>query len=186
MPLRPHLLGLALLTALAPLPAAATTVRGPADLATLARAADAVVHGRVIRIRSGWAGGDRRSGLIFTTVTLAADAAWKGALAGQQLEVRVPGGAADELAQTVEGVAAFSEGEEVVLFLRRIGGAPLFEVHQWALGKFTVSGSAGAARARRDRGGLHCAACTAAEKDELPLSELQQAVQAALQQEPRP
>lgn len=144
----------------------AATLRGPADVATLTAASDAVVHARVVKLESAWGAGGPSGGLIFTRVTLKPIAFWKGEPL-PELAVRVPGGAVGEIDQLVQGVAKFGPGEEVVIFLRK--AAPgLFTVERWALGKFSVA----SARAVRDRSGLFCLGCAAGEADALPLDEL--------------
>src|SRR3954452_17657132 len=141
----------------------AATVRGPGGVESMTAAADAVVHGRVVRRTSAWGEG---GGQIFTTVTLAPLETWKGAAEGE-IRMLVPGGAVGDFAQTVQGSATFDDQEEVVVFLRQ--RAPgLFTVRSLALGKFTVT----AKRAVRDRRGLVCVGCGAAERDDLPLEEL--------------
>ncbi len=146
----------------------AATVRGPADVASLASASDTVVHAQVVLRTSAWGAG---GGQIFTTVVLRSLETWKGA-AQRELSVVVPGGAVDELDQIVQGAAAFRDGEEVVVFLER--RAPgVFQVHRMALGKFSVGAPAGLPkRAVRDRTGLSCVGCGADEQDDLSLDEL--------------
>ncbi len=163
----------------------AATLRGPADVATLTAASDAVVHARVVRSASAWGVGGPSSGVIYTRVTLAPLEWWKGdALPGAvrvagaglvEVVVRVPGGAVGEIDQTVQGVAKFGEGEEVVVFLRRLAPA-LFEVERWALGKFSVGPAVRAgghsARAVRDRTSVSCVGCRTGEGDDFALDDL--------------
>ena len=146
----------------------AATVRGPADVESLTAAADTVVHAQVLTTTSAWAPGGKQ---IFTTVLLRTIETWKGE-ALPRLHVLVPGGAVGDIAQTVQGVAIFRDGEEVVVFLSRRGGST-FAVERLALGKFSV-GAAGAEarRALRDRRGLACEGCRPAESDDLSLDEL--------------
>src|SRR5437870_5147456 len=107
-----------LLATLVSLPAAAVTLLGPLDVASLTAAADLVVRAQVARVESGWAGGDPKSGLIVTHVELRPVETWKGAPAATLL-VRLPGGTAGELGQIAQGAATFRSGEEVVVFLKR-------------------------------------------------------------------
>src|SRR3981189_696002 len=93
----------------------AATVRGPADVESLAASADAVVHARVARQSSPSGPG---GGPIFTTVGLRTIETGKGTPAAE-IAVLVPGGEVGELSQTVQGVAQFGDGEEVVVFLHR-------------------------------------------------------------------
>jgi len=155
----------------------AAAVSGPADVASLTAAADAVVHARVLRQSSGYGVG---GGQIFTTVVLQPIETWKGEIE-PQLSVLVPGGAVGELSQTVQGAAAFRDGEEVVVFLvARTQG--VYFVEKLALGKFAV----GAAlpnlpkRALRDRSGLDCQGCGRDEADDLSLDELRARVLGSL------
>jgi hypothetical protein len=168
------------LAAAASLPAAAATVRGPADVVSLTSAADAVVHARVLGRESGWGAGGPASGLIFTRVTLQPIEWWKGRVAEAPVVVRVPGGSVGELTQTVDGVSSFAPDEEVVVFLRKLGDEPggaVYAVERLALGKFSViAGPAGSSRAVRDRSHVSCQGCSAAERDELSLSELRDRV----------
>ena len=155
----------------------AATLVGPADVESLAAAADAVVYGQVVRRSSAWAPG---GGQIFTTVMLRPIETWKGASAGE-VSVLVPGGELGELSQTVQGVAAFNDAEEVVVFLhRRAPGT--YGVERLALGKFVVGAPAGSLkRAHRDRRGLTCLRCDPAESDDLPLEELRARVLGSVQ-----
>jgi hypothetical protein len=165
------------------LPAAATTVRGPADVSALTAAADAVLHARVVARESGWGAGGASSGLIFTRVVLQPIEWWKGAGTQAPVVVRVQGGTMGELTQTVDGVAAFAPAEEVVVFLRQAGtqpGTAVYTVERLALGKFSVGGAAGApAHAVRDRSHVACAGCAAGEEDDLPVRELRERVRRA-------
>ena len=155
----------------------AATLVGPADVESLAAAADAVVYGQVVRRSSAWAPG---GGQIFTTVVLRPIETWKGASAGE-VSILVPGGELGELSQTVQGAAAFNDAEEVVVFLhRRAPGT--YGVERLALGKFVVGAPAGSLkRAHRDRRGLTCLRCDPAESDDLPLEELRARVLGSVQ-----
>ena len=146
----------------------ATLIQGPADVASLTAASDAVVHARVVRKSSAFGSG---GGKIFTTVVLRTLETWKGAPAGE-VTVLVPGGEVGELSQTVQGAAAFAQDEEVVVFLRQ-RGAGVYAVERFALGKFAVGAPAGLPkRAIRDRRGLDCVGCGDAESDDFSLGEL--------------
>jgi len=146
----------------------AATVLGPGDVESLTASADAVVRGQVLRSSSAWAPGGRQ---IFTTVVLKTLETWKGAPAAE-VTVLVPGGEVGDISQTVQGVAAFQEGEDVVVFLQRRGPSA-FGVERMALGKFSVGGPGAAPkRALRDRRGLSCRGCRPGEPDQLSLDEL--------------
>lgn len=157
----------------------AAIVRGPSDVESLTAAADAVVHAQVVRRSSAYGVG---GGQIFTTVVLQTLETWKGD-ARPQLLVLVPGGAVGELSQTVQGVAEFRDGEEVVVFLKeRTAGGGVYSVSRLALGKFAV-GAAGAdlpKRALRDRRGLECQGCGPEEADDFSLDELRARVLGSL------
>ncbi|HET7785046.1 MAG TPA: hypothetical protein VFL36_03680 [Myxococcales bacterium] len=154
----------------------ATLVRGPADVASLTAASDAVVHAQVVRRTSAWGAG---GGQIFTTVVLRALETWKGEPAAE-VTVLVPGGEVGELTQTVQGVAQFHDGEEVVVFLRRRARG-LFAVERFALGKFAVGAPAGLPlRAIRDRRGLDCQGCRPDEADDFSLDQLRARVLGSL------
>ena len=112
----------------------ASTVRGPADVESLAAASDAVVHAQVVRTSSAWGKG---GGQIFTAVVLRPLETWKGD-PRDEITVVVPGGAVGDLSQTVQGVAEFRSGEEVVVFLRERGPDGIYSVERLALGKFAV------------------------------------------------
>src|SRR5262249_14982784 len=129
---------------------------------------DAVVHAKVLSATSGWGKG---GGQIFTAVTLRPIETWKGDPASE-ITVVVPGGSIGELSQTVSGMATFDVGEEVVVFLR-VKSRGVYSMERLALGKFAVGAPAGLPRrALRDRKGLECVGCSAAESDDLPLDEL--------------
>jgi hypothetical protein len=123
----PTLLGLLLCAA----PASATTVVGY-DLEGLARAADAVVVGRVVDRQTAW-----RDGRIVTTVTLAADDVLKGE-AAPTYNVEVLGGSVDGISQRVAGVAVFEKDERVAVFLRADKARAAFTVVGLSQGKMRL------------------------------------------------
>lgn len=136
--------GLALALLLA-LPALATTLLR-LDLGALARDADTVVRGRVLRVESRWAGDGMR---IVTDVEVEVAEALKGS-PGARVTLTQPGGVVGDIGQVVQGMAAFDPGEEVVLFLEQRGGgkgaAARFRLRGMAQGKYRVErGSDGAA-----------------------------------------
>lgn len=107
------------------------------DVAGLARSADVVARGTVGATRPVLSADGRR---IFTMVTLDVTEGWKGA-PPRQLQIRVHGGTYEGIGQTVQGEARFEPGQDVVVFLQRIGprqGPPLFRVDGMAQGKLTV------------------------------------------------
>lgn len=126
MPVLPRSLAApcSLLVALAAaLPASGSILRGPADVASLAAGADAVVRARVERVESHWGAEGPRGGVIYTTALLVPADWWKGTPEPGALLVRSPGGAVGEWTQTVHGAAALRAGEEVVVFLTRKASA---------------------------------------------------------------
>jgi hypothetical protein len=154
----------------------ATTIQGPADVEALTFSADAVVHGRVIGARSHPGSG---GGLIFTEVSVVPIDWWKGAGGQKPIAVRVEGGTIGDIGQTVAGAPAFTAGDEVVLFLRRIATG-LYEVERFGLGKFVVKpGAGGALRATRDRSQVSCAGCGTAEEDDFAFDDLRERVRRA-------
>ncbi len=79
----------------------------------LARKSAVIARGRVVRAQSRWSGDGMR---IITDVELAVSETLKGS-PGARVRVTQPGGRVGDIAQTVSGLAAFSEGEEVLVFL---------------------------------------------------------------------
>lgn len=97
----------------------------------LARGAEVVVRGKVLRTSSRWEGGR-----IVTEAEIGVASAWKG-VPGERLAVVVPGGRVGDLAQKVSGAPTFRRDEEVVVFAGRAGPRRLGVVGL-ALGKFRV------------------------------------------------
>ena len=101
----------------------------------LAQRSDQVVKGRVVALEPRASEDGKR---ISTVVTLQIDEVWKGAPA-QDVRILALGGTMDGISQVVTGAAAFQDGEEVVVFLRRLRSAePLSEVVGMAQGKLSV------------------------------------------------
>ncbi|MFL5345894.1 MAG: hypothetical protein ACJ8AT_13970 [Hyalangium sp.] len=132
MTLRFALSALLTATLLLGLPAAATTMLRM-DLTSLAQAADTVVHGTVRRMESRWSGDHRR---IVTDVELEVTETLKGQASSTVLIIQ-PGGRVGDIGQIVHGLASFSPGEEVVVFLER-HGSNAFQVTGMAQGKYQV------------------------------------------------
>jgi hypothetical protein len=154
----------------------ATTVQGPADVEAMTFSADAVVHGRVVGTRSHPGAG---GGLVFTEVSIAPIGWWKGTGGLQPIAVRVEGGIIGDIGQTVAGAPAFTPGDEVVVFLRRIATG-LYDVERYGLGKFLVKpGAGGRLHATRDRSRVSCAGCSGAEEDDFALDDLRDRVRRA-------
>ncbi len=103
-----------------------------------------IVEARVLAVEP--APGER----IATDVLVAVDRPVKGALGGDALVVRVPGGVrADGVGRHVWGAPRFREGEEALLFLVPRGDGT-FGLSQFLLGAFRVSGEGPARVAWRD------------------------------------
>lgn len=112
--------------------------------------ADAVVRGHVTGQQAQWT----RSGRIVTTVHVAVDATLKGA-APAAIDVRHTGGHVGDIGQQVIGEVGFTDGEEVVLFLRRHpADAKTFTVIGLSQGKFHVERSQAEVRAVQKLDGL--------------------------------
>ncbi|WP_043710872.1 hypothetical protein [Corallococcus macrosporus] len=113
-------------------PASATT-QLRVDLAGLAVGADTVVHGVVRRVESRWSGDKMR---ILTDVEIQVTESLKGQ-PGSTVLVTQPGGRMGDIGQVVHGLASFTAGEEVVVFLQK-RGPRAFRVSDMAQGKFQV------------------------------------------------
>ena len=116
--------------------AASATTMLRADLPELAQTSDAIVHGTVRRVESRWSGDGRR---IITDVEIQVTEALKGQAGGTVL-VTQPGGRVGDIGQRVSGLAAFTPGEEVVVFLER-RGKQAFRVSGMVQGKYQVQRS---------------------------------------------
>ncbi|HEX5752059.1 MAG TPA: hypothetical protein VFZ09_37925 [Archangium sp.] len=116
--------------------AASATTMLRADLPELAQSSDAIVHGTVRRVESRWSGDGRR---IITDVEIQVTEALKGQASGTVL-VTQPGGRVGDIGQRVSGLAAFTPGEEVVVFLER-HGKQAFRVSGMVQGKYQVQRS---------------------------------------------
>ncbi len=126
-----RLLSLVLLLAAAPAVLAAVAI--PATVEGLSRASDAVVRGRVEKVYARRSPDGR---LVATYAEISATSAWRGSPPAR-LTVVTPGGVVGDFSQRVDGMAAFQQGEEVVVFLARAGGGT-WHVTGAAQGKFRV------------------------------------------------
>ena len=97
-------------------PLSALTVK-PLTFAELVQESSAVVHGRVIEVRSQWTA-DR--GAIESLVVVEVATYMKGAL-GDRVTVRVAGGQVGKFVNIIPGAPRFTEGDRVVLFLKTSG-----------------------------------------------------------------
>ncbi len=114
---------------------AMASVAVPVSVEDLARGSDAVVRGRVERVTTRWTEDGRR---IFTYAEVRPSSVLRGT-APELMTVITPGGVVGDIGQRVDGVAAFAEGEEVVVFVHR-AEAGTYRVSGLAQGKFSVSG----------------------------------------------
>jgi hypothetical protein len=184
MTLRSALSAVLAATLLLGLPAAATTMLR-IDLTQLAQTADTVVHGTVRRTESRWSGDRRR---IVTEVEIEVTEALKGQASGTVLIVQ-PGGQVGDIGQLVHGLATFTPGEEVVVFLDRHGPSA-FRVTGMAQGKYQVRHSADNRSVMAVPEGTGDALLldpqtrqpTASEHRTLSLADLKAAIRTALQQ----
>jgi hypothetical protein len=106
----------------------------PVSVEDLARSSDAVVRGRVVKLTARRSNDGSR---IFTYAEVEPTAVWRGS-APARVTVVVPGGVVGDIGERVDGAPTFSEGEEVVLFVGKLGGHE-FQVHGMAQGKFAVA-----------------------------------------------
>ena len=118
--------------------AASATTMLRADLPELAQTSDTIVHGTVRRVESRWSGDGRR---IVTDVEIQVTEALKGQ-AGSTVLVTQPGGRVGDIGQRVSGLASFTPGEEVVVFLER-KGTQAFRLSGMAQGKYQVQRTEG-------------------------------------------
>lgn len=132
MNIRTALSALLSISLLLALPAGATTLLRT-DVAALSSSSDAVVHGIVRRVESRWSGDKRR---IVTDVEIEVTDTLKGQAGGSVL-VTQPGGRVGDIGQVVHGLASFTPGEEVVVFLDR-RGKRAYQVSGMVQGKFQV------------------------------------------------
>jgi hypothetical protein len=95
--------------------------------------ADIIVKGRVEELKTRQVS-DRRS--ITTIATVSIERQFKGAKVSS-VTIEQPGGAVGDIAQGVPGLAVFSSGEDVILFLKRQRGGA-FNIVGGKQGKFTA------------------------------------------------
>ncbi|MBM7115009.1 hypothetical protein [Archangium primigenium] len=163
-------------------PAGATTLLR-AELPELAQSSDAIVHGTVRRVESRWSGDGRR---IVTDVEIQVTESLKGQ-PGATVLVTQPGGRVGDIGQRVSGLATFTPGEEVVVFLAR-QGADAFRVSGMAQGKYKVQPPEGGRKAQAVPESLGDTLVLDPATQEpveaparsLPLAELKAAIRAAL------
>ncbi len=118
-------------------------------LGQMTEGAEAIVHGRVRAVRCEWS---QDHTLITTVATLEITDILKGRLSSAIVYVQYPGGQIDELGLRVSDMPSLNQGEDVLLFLKRIPEPqnlknswsvaknllPGFEVFAFAQGKYHV------------------------------------------------
>lgn len=115
------------------------TVLVPVDIATLAREAQTIARGSVMRVESQWTN-DRRG--METVVMLQVESSLKGPSA-ETVRFRVPGGQLGRYRHLVVGAPVFGIGQRIVVFLRS-NGAALPHILGFSQGVFRVAAEAGA------------------------------------------
>jgi hypothetical protein len=134
-----------------PIAAEATIVKR-LTVAEMARRADVVVQGTVVRQSASWNAERTR---IYTVTELRVVEALKGtATAGATISIRQLGGTLDGIVQSIAGNARFDVGEEVVVFLDQDEALPLHYVIGMAQGKFSVRRTGPAVQAAQDTSDL--------------------------------
>jgi hypothetical protein len=96
---------------------AAATVYVPVDFREMVTASHAIVHGRIVDVRSE---PTRDRMMVVTYVTLDVDEHLKGSL-GESVTFLVPGGQVGRYSRIVVGAPRFERGDEVVIFLSARG-----------------------------------------------------------------
>lgn len=122
------------------------------NLQDLTNGADSIIVGTVLERSSYWNNDEHAR--IFTSVTLQVGEGLKGSVNQDRITVTSPGGEVDEIGQWVSDMPSFNQGEEVVIFLKRLSKAQLpnvndskirlseeqFEVYGGFRGKFIIKG----------------------------------------------
>jgi len=129
-----RLLGIAILLGAVAAPLSSTLVER-LTLEQLADRSERIVHGRCLRTWSAW---DADHQAIWTHCEVEVVDPLKGG-AVKTLVVSEPGGVVDGVEMTIDGVARFERGEEMVLFLYRVPNG-LWRARGLGQGKFRVAG----------------------------------------------
>lgn len=114
--------------------ATATSVIIPSDDEMII-GARAIVRGTVTTVSSAY---DEPHHAIFTYVTLQISEVLKGQFAENEIVLQEPGGVTSEGASTIFGTPEFQVGEDVLVYLDTWADGSL-RVHQWFLGKYSIS-----------------------------------------------
>ena len=158
-------------------PAQATSLKAP-SFETLSLRASIIVEGTVVDQQTV-----TRRGMVFTDTVLHIEDCLKGDCVSREVIVRSVGGVIGEYVVEAEGAARFELGERVVVFLEPMAGTDRLRTSGMALGKFHLTGPAGARVATRDLAGLHLLGDdmeTAHVEPTLPLRTLAERVRATL------
>ncbi len=153
------------------------------DLATLARSAEIIVRARCIHSETKW-----EPESISTFDDFDVLETFKGA-PPQILRMRLPGGRVNHTAVKIEGVPAFTTGEETILFVEKTSAGD-YGVTSWAQGTFRIHREAsGDARLTQDTSHFavfdpHTRQFTTAGIRNLPLSDFRQQLAQALNAPP--
>lgn len=99
--------------------------------------ARAIVRGQVVSVSSGL---DGQHDVVFTYITLRVQEVFKGKLTLGEIIIKEPGGISGTRGSFFFGIPEFKTGEDVVLFLDTWADGSL-RVHNWFLGKYSVSNS---------------------------------------------
>jgi hypothetical protein len=126
--------------------AALATILVPMRDADLVRTSALVATGEVRRIETR----ELRDGRILTEVSLAVERLIKGRLRGRHVVVTVPGGTVGDRGLHVFGTAEFTQGEHVLVFLKRTGEGRL-RTNAMALGKYHLTDDGSAVRTEPTR-----------------------------------
>lgn len=175
-----HALPIVLVAALAGATSAHATTVPAMDVDVLATFASHIVTGNVRHIESRWEGK-----VITTDVLIEVERCYKGDCEARDLTVRVLGGAAEGYVMHVDGMASFSLGEQVLLFLDPVGASAPGKVRTVGLaqGKFRIEQShGGERRLLRDMEGLSLLGDATRVKslDTIDLAAMESRIEAAL------
>lgn len=137
-----HRLILAVLLTCALSQSARATVVVALDTAEMVKRSDRIVRGHVVDRRARWDDAHER---IYTDVTIRVDESYKGK-GGQMMVVRRLGGTVDGIGMRTIGEVEFDAGEEVFLFVRRVG-PEIYQVVGLSQGKLHIARDKSGARA---------------------------------------
>lgn len=119
------------------------------DVEELAARASDVVQGEVLDMKAMWV-----KKHIVTDVEIKVERCYKGPCESRVIVVRVLGGQVGDLVMSASGMAQYTPGERVLLFLEPRGATNDFRTTGLAQGKFRIQASARGPLASRDAKGL--------------------------------